>query len=70
MDSKIESENKTRFNRRDFMRLGVTAGIGAAVAGLAGQGCETSQKKLSSQPGLPKVLPIDPVRIGFIGVGH
>ncbi len=70
MDSKITAENKSQFNRRDFLKLGVTAGVGAAVVGLAGEGCKTSQKKLATQPGLPKVPPIDPVRVGFIGVGH
>ena len=70
MGKKNEVESTSRFDRRDFLKLGVTAGVGAAVAGFVAQGCETSPKKLATKPGLPKVPPIDPVRVGFIGVGH
>lgn len=68
--TKIGAENKFRFNRRDFLKLGVTAGVGAAVARLAGEGCKTSQKKPSTERGLPKVPSSDSARVGFIGVGH
>jgi predicted dehydrogenase len=63
-----------RLNRRDFLKIGATAGVGAALAksGLAGA-------PGAPPPGSPaaggatliefKVPPVDPVRIGFVGVG-
>ena len=58
--------------RRDFMRgLGLgAAGIGAAIAGISIQGCSNETVNLSTKPALPKVDPIDRVKIAFVGVGN
>ncbi len=68
-ENKKESNNHG-LNRRDFIKLGTAAGIGAAVAGIALQGCDQRTRSLSTAPGLPKVEPVDPVKIGFVGVGN
>ncbi len=53
-------------DRREFIRAGVGAGVGVALA-LGGGGSEAAQ---GSSPLLDfKVPPIDPVRIGYVGVG-
>ncbi len=71
MKEKKETEKSNNLNRRDFIKLGATAGVGVVVAGLAVQGCKADyMKSLSTKPGLPKIDPIDKVRIGFVGVGN
>lgn len=73
-------KNKKKFNaglnRRDFMKIGAMAGLGAAAIGLAVPGCTAQENdskliipNLSTKPNLPKVKPIPHVRIGFVGVG-
>lgn len=55
-------------SRRDFLKIGAAAGLGAAVAGL---GLEA--KSAASPPGEArsqfKTTPIPTVRVGFVGVG-
>lgn len=59
------------FNRRDFLKAGTLAGIGAAFAAGSFSGCATSNPRLASPPVHPLfVSPIDLVRVGFVGVGH
>jgi len=55
-------------SRRDFIKQGAAAGIGAA---LVLGGCEPGGQAYqpATMAGLPKVAPIDPVRIGMVGVG-
>ena len=63
-----------RLNRRDFLKYGTAAGVGAALAksGLAGA-AETlaAGRQAAGAASLIdfKVAPIDRVRIGFVGVG-
>lgn len=54
-------------NRREFMKLGAVAGVGALVGG----GCAATRRTLGPQA--PKPVggrPIDLVRVGFVGMGH
>ncbi len=67
-DENINIE-KRELNRRDFIKLGTTAAVGATVVGIAIEGCSDHQRSLSSEPKLPDVAPMDKVRIGFVGVG-
>jgi predicted dehydrogenase len=63
-----------KVNRRDFLKIGTAAGLGAALA-KSGLAAEERRSRLANPPsaGGPliefKVPPIDPVRIGFVGVG-
>ncbi len=63
-----------RLNRRDFLKYGTAAGVGAALSksGLAGT-AETlaAGRQAAGAASLIdfKVAPVDPVRIGFVGVG-
>lgn len=56
----------TKYDRRDFLKLGATAGAGLALAGLSNSGCA---EWLRGKPPEISAAPIDPVRIGFVGVG-
>ena len=69
MSDKSSNSKKDQLNRRDFIRIGAAAGLGAAVAGIALQGCDDTSRKLTSEANLPKVGPMDKVRVGFVGVG-
>lgn len=60
------------FNRRDFVKLGAATGIGIALTGSQLTGCASTAatRKLGSAPDqLFSTTPIDPVRIGYVGVG-
>ena len=63
-----------KVNRRDFLKFGTAAGVGAALSksGLAGA-AETppAGRQAAGAASLIdfKVAPVDPVRIGFVGVG-
>jgi len=62
------SEHDNGQTRRDFLKIGATAGLGAAVAGLElgareqGIGSRAARSQF-------KVAPIPTVRVGFVGVG-
>ncbi len=57
-------------SRRHFMKLSATTGLGAAIGGIALSSCATTGRKLGPAPIEPlRVPPIDPIRIGFVGVG-
>ncbi len=62
------SEHDNGQTRRDFLKIGAAAGLGAAVAGL-----ELEAKDRTSGSRGPrsqfKVAPIATVRVGFVGVG-
>ena len=70
MKNRNEESSQNELKRRDFIKLGTAAGIGLAAAGIALQGCDQEKKSLSTTPGLPKVDPIETVKIGFVGVGN
>jgi predicted dehydrogenase len=58
--------------RRDFLRTGTAAGIGAAFTAesLAGQAGASRARVVATSPLLEhRVPPIDPVRVGYVGVG-
>jgi hypothetical protein len=56
----------TGYDRRDFLRLTATVGAGLALTGSSLSGCSN---QLKGAPPEIKADPIDPVRIGFVGVG-
>jgi hypothetical protein len=59
----MNGEHDRALDRRDFIRAGVGAGLGAAIA-VTGTRAEAATTLLDF-----KVPPIDPVRIGYVGVG-
>src|SRR5271169_6776598 len=66
-------KNSTRqadsgYDRRDFLKLSAVGGLGLTLARLGLAGAASADASAASF-GLPKVAPIDPVRIGFVGVG-
>lgn len=56
----------TEYNRRNFLKLGATAGAGLALGSIGLSGC--SQQRVA-MPWDIKAAPIDNLRIGFVGVG-
>jgi len=56
----------TEYDRRDFLKLGATAGAGLALGGMSSSGCTS---RLRGTPHVIEAPPIDTVRIGFVGVG-
>lgn len=67
-DKKI-SESKN-LNRREFIKIGTVATVGASVMGAGLRGYdEIRDKNLITKPNLPKTDPLNKVRIGFVGVG-
>ena len=61
------SSTPNAISRRDFVKLGASAGIGLALAGMAFSSCD--EKQLKTQPGVPFIPAIDPVRVAVVGVG-
>ncbi|MCK5058980.1 MAG: Gfo/Idh/MocA family oxidoreductase [Candidatus Aminicenantes bacterium] len=59
--NKINSE----LSRRDFLKKSAAVGLSVSVTGL---GC-TNKRKITTTPGVKTAPPIDPVRVGFVGVG-
>ncbi len=56
-------------NRRDFLKIGALAGVGTAFSGMHPQE-KAGPKSLEKPRGSDfRVPPINPVRIGFVGVG-
>lgn len=69
----MSKSSPRQVKRRDFLKMGVAAGLGTAFGKLS---LEEPYAKFSSASGPTgdtliefKVPPIDPVRIGFVGVG-
>jgi hypothetical protein len=62
------SENEKNQSRRDFLKIGTAAGLGAAMAGL---GLGAKEKNIGTRGARSqfKVAPIPTVRVGFVGVG-
>ncbi len=57
-------------SRRDFCKVGLTAGVGAALGGMALSGCVSRERRLGPAPAEPFAAPrLDRVRVGFVGVG-
>jgi hypothetical protein len=57
---------ESEFDRRDFLRAGAVAGLGALITGVSLSGCSSHPKSIAERL---TVAPIDPVRIGYVGVG-
>ncbi|MCK4824922.1 Gfo/Idh/MocA family oxidoreductase [bacterium] len=53
-------------DRRDFIKIGAAAGLGAALSGMNLTSCSKHPK---SPPTRIQSDPVDPVRIGYVGVG-
>lgn len=64
----MKSSLKDTLNRREFLKVGAAAGLGAALSGPA---FPAARSEVSTEKTLIefKVPPIEPVRIGFVGVG-
>ncbi|MFQ5805383.1 MAG: Gfo/Idh/MocA family protein [Phycisphaerae bacterium] len=57
-------------DRRDFVKLGALAGIGAALGVAGTPGCTGPGRRIGPAPAAPFAAPpMDRVRIGFVGVG-
>jgi predicted dehydrogenase len=54
--------------RRDMLKLGAAGGLGIALGNMAAAALAADAAPATSF-GLPHIGPIDPVRIGFVGVG-
>lgn len=55
------------YDRRDFLKLGTAVGAGLTVSSISSSGRANLQK---DRPEQIKTAPINPVRIGFVGVGN
>ena len=56
--------------RRDFLKIGAAAGVGAALTGIALNSCNSKQRReLATKPELQQTKPMEKVRVGFVGVG-
>jgi predicted dehydrogenase len=62
------SDKPMNASRRDFLKAGALAGIGAAIGSLAPKPAAAAQGKGEARSQF-KTAPIDPVRVGFVGVG-
>jgi hypothetical protein len=62
------SENERNQSRRDFLKIGTAAGLGAAMAGLDLGGREKNIGSHGARSQF-KVVSIPTVRVGFVGVG-
>ena len=65
-----KSEKTNQINRRDFLIKGSAIGLGAIAAGHLITSCDKKERSVLTKAGLPKVAPIETVRIGFVGVGN
>ncbi|MBN2409930.1 MAG: Gfo/Idh/MocA family oxidoreductase [Candidatus Aminicenantes bacterium] len=64
----MSKSSPSQVNRREFLKIGVAAGLGAAMGSSILTSCR-SKKSAGDTLIEFKVPPIDPVRIGFVGVG-
>jgi len=62
------SDKPINASRRDFLKAGALAGIGAAIGSLALKPAAAAQGKGEARSQF-KTAPVDPVRVGFVGVG-
>ena len=57
-------------NRRDFIKVGMSAAAGIAVSGCTFSDDNAARKKIhNTKPHLIDITPIKKVKIGFVGVG-
>src|SRR5512139_1979745 len=63
----MSTRRESELDRRDFLKAGATAGLVTALGNL---GASVPRAMAATQARLEfKVPPIDPVRIGYVGVG-
>lgn len=62
------NKNNGNYNRRDFLKIGAVAGLGTALGSLSLSGCAGARIRGEARSEF-RVSSIDPVRIGFVGVG-
>ena len=69
-NEKESNRMDARWNRRDFLKLGAAASLGAALGGVNLPGCAGPDRRLGAAPEKPFVVPpMERVRMGFVGVG-
>ena len=65
----MDHKEQTDVKRRDFLKIGAAAaGLGAAMAGIGGLGCE-KKRGVGEARTLFKTSPLETVRVGYVGVG-
>lgn len=69
-DESKNNQQKPNQNRREFLKKSITAGLGVGLAGIAINSCGQDKYQIATKPGVPKIDPIDTVKIGFVGVGN
>lgn len=71
MSNENESHRSaSELGRRDLIKLGAVTGLGAALGGMNLFGCASAGRRVGPAPLEPFAAPpIDPVRIGYVGVG-
>jgi len=67
--AKKTDSGKRNINRREFIKLGAIAGVGTALTSLKAQEKANTGRQTEPRNSQFKVPPMDPVRIGFVGVG-
>jgi len=65
---KDRSDNCLIQDRRDFLKTGAVVGLGTALAGMGAPSAAEPRAKGEARTQF-RVKPIDPVRVGFVGVG-
>jgi predicted dehydrogenase len=63
------NDNDRHQSRRDFLKIGAAAGLGAAVAGLGLEGKDAASSLPGEARSQFKASPVPTVRVGFVGVG-
>lgn len=67
---RFDSSSSDKTDRRDVLKLGLLAGLGAAGSALGIGGCASPDARLTPTPERPLATPpLERVRIGFVGVG-
>jgi len=70
MNNHRQESDATRRTRRDVIKLGALAGLGALASGSSLFGCAGPGRRLAIAPSKPFAAPpLERVRIGFVGVG-
>jgi predicted dehydrogenase len=61
----------TNTTRRDFLKAGAATGLGVGLGGVWLSGCaDLPRLSMFPPPGLFTARPVDPVRVGYVGIGN
>jgi len=63
------SDHSSRRSRREFLKAGAVTGLGAALGGVAPRAIAGIGQARGTGRTQFRVAPVDPVRVGFVGVG-